>query len=205
MRFVLKCNICIKKVDYYLYMLDFDLSFTESKTYAKIKKRGTNMKVLNYILNIESRHFAEIRAFSKGKIITRILAIFLELLFIAATLAVEFWAISLFETEPLTALIIGILLLLPLFAVTLEYCLLYCYIGFRSFVSGSLDSLVSKIEAKKKKKKKDEGIIEQVPLEPEQAPEQKKSRKWLDLIVAILSLLFFIGTLVLAVSLIFNK
>ena len=89
------------------------------------------MKVLNYILNIESRHFAEIRAFSKGKIITRILAIFLELLFIAATLAVEFWAISLFETEPLTALIIGILLLLPLFAVTLEYCLLYCYIGFR--------------------------------------------------------------------------
>ena len=40
MRFVIKCNICIKKVDYYLYMLDFDLSFTDCKTYAKIKKKG---------------------------------------------------------------------------------------------------------------------------------------------------------------------
>lgn len=159
------------------------------------------MKLLSWIFNLESRHFRDIRNYQKGKVGTRIFCIILVLILVGASLAVEYTALDMFKTNALNAIVLIILLFLPLVATSIEYCTLYCYLGFKMFFLGSLESIILKVEQKKKKKQQ---TPEAQEISQEQAPEQAapKPHKVLDLLVALVSLISGIALIVLLIAMI---
>ena len=161
------------------------------------------MKFFAWLFNINSRHLGDAIRYERGKVGTRIWVIILLLLFSCATFGVEYWALNLLNESMGTGLIVLILLFFPLLATTIEYCGFYSSLGFRMFFVGSLESIIVKAE-KSRKKKIEDNVIEidengKVVAE-EKEKDTIKNHKWLDLLVAIISIVLGIGTLILTIA-----
>ena len=156
------------------------------------------MKFLSWILNFRSRHLNEIIRYDKSKTWSKVFTIILMLVLAGGSFAVEYWTFSLFNTEILKGLIVFLLLLLPLLLVTFETCALYTYLGFKTFALGTLETIIVKIESKKKKK------TNQNPIDMSSQDPQTKSHKAIDLFVGIFGLIIGIGSLILIAVIAFN-
>lgn len=156
------------------------------------------MKFLSWIFNFRSRHLNEIIRYEKSKTGSKVFTIILMLILAGGSFAVEYWTLSLFNTEFLKGLLVFILLLLPLLLVTFETCALYTYLGFKTFTLGTLENIIVKIESKKRKKNNDNPTV----LSTEDS--QTKSHRTIDLFVGIFGLIIGIGTLILIAVFAFN-
>ena len=168
------------------------------------------MKFLSWLFNFSARHAGDMRRYEKGKTGTRIFVIILLTLLAAATLGVEYWAISLFDENFLYGLLVVILLFIPLVATTIEFCGFYSFAGFRMFFWGVISSAARKadkrIKAKKAVAQEDTSVVEQNTSEPDTEQERsEKTHKALDLVVGIYGILLAIATIILAVSFITNR
>lgn len=166
------------------------------------------MKFLSWLFNFSARHAGDMRRYEKGKTGTRIFVIILLTLLAAATLGVEYWAISLFGENFLYGLLVVILLFIPLVATTIEFCGFYSFVGFRMFFWGVISSAARKADKRiKAKQAAAQGDISASEVtEPDTEQERsEKTHKALDLVVGILGILLAIATIVLAVSFIANR
>ena len=166
------------------------------------------MKFLSWIFNLSARHAGDMRRYEKGKTGTRIFVIILLTLLAAATLGVEYWAISLFNENFLYGLLVVIFLFIPLVATTIEFCGFYSFVGFRMFFWGVISSVAHKVDKKIKAKKAaaQEDISASEVTEPDtELDHSEKTHKALDLVVGILGILLAVATIVLAVSFIANR
>lgn len=172
------------------------------------------MKFLKWLFNINKRHGVDMRRYEKGKIGTKILAIVLMFALVGATVGIEYWCINLFNVNLGYGILVLIFLLLPFIAVTLEYCELYAYLGFKMFFWGSVAKIAEKIDENHKNKTNEETQIDQTNTEeikPEilqtektQPSHERKSHFWLDLVVGILGAVLAIVT-VLAIVLLATR
>lgn len=166
------------------------------------------MKFLSWLFNFSARHAGDMRRYEKGKTGTRIFVIILLTLLAAATLGVEYWAISLFGENFLYGLLVVILLFIPLVATTIEFCGFYSFVGFRMFFWGVISSAARKADKRIKAKQAaaQEDISSSEETEPDTEQERsEKTHKALDLVVGIYGILLAIATIVLAVSFINNR
>ena len=167
------------------------------------------MKFLSWLFNFSARHASDMRRYEKGKTGTRIFVILLLTLLAAATLGVEYWAISLFDENFLYGLLVVILLFIPLVATTIEFCGFYSFVGFRMFFWGVISSAAHKADKKIRAKKTADIHQDTPPLEVTEPDTEldhsEKTHKALDLVVGILGILLAIATIVLAVSFIANR
>lgn len=166
------------------------------------------MKFLSWIFNLSARHAGDMRRYEKGKTGTRIFVIILLTLLAAATLGVEYWAISLFDENFLYGLLVVIFLFIPLVATTIEFCGFYSFVGFRMFFWGVISSAARKADKKIRAKKAaaQEDISASEVTEPDtELDHSEKTHKALDLVVGILGILLAVATIVLAVSFIANR
>lgn len=147
---------------------------------------------------MQSRHYREINRYNQGKLRTRIGVVVLLCLLFAATLGIEYWGFWLLDNgNAVVGLLVLIILLIAFGAATLEYCGLYCYLGFKMFFVGTVVQILDKIEKRKRNKRGQEYSEERA--ESEQAP--PKVRQWPDLFVAIFSLALAVGLIVAVVAL----
>ncbi len=166
------------------------------------------MKFLSWLFNFSARHASDMRRYEKGKTGTRIFVMILLTFLVAATLGVEYWAISLFDENFLYGLLVVILLFIPLVATTIEFCGFYSFVGFRMFFWGVISSAARKADKKIRAKKAaaQEDIPASEVTEPDtELDHSEKTHKALDLVVGILGILLAIATIVLAVSFIANR
>ena len=166
------------------------------------------MKFLSWLFNFSARHAGDMRRYEKGKTGTRIFVIILLTLLAAATLGVEYWAISLFGENFLYGLLVVILLFIPLVATTIEFCGFYSFVGFRMFFWGVISSAARKADKRIKAKQAtaQEDISASEVTEPDTEQERsEKTHKALDLVVGIYGILLAIATIILAVSFITNQ
>ena len=166
------------------------------------------MKFLSWLFNFSARHAGDMRRYEKGKTGTRIFVIILLTLLAAATLGVEYWAISLFGENFLYGLLVVILLFIPLVATTIEFCGFYSFVGFRMFFWGVISSAARKADKRIKAKQAaaQEDISASEVTEPDTEQERsEKTHKALDLVVGIYGILLAIATIILAVSFINNR
>ncbi|MGM9665713.1 MAG: hypothetical protein ACI3XX_04150 [Eubacteriales bacterium] len=166
------------------------------------------MKFLSWLFNFSARHAGDMRRYEKGKTGTRIFVIILLTLLAAATLGVEYWAISLFNENFLYGLLVVILLFIPLVATTIEFCGFYSFVGFRMFFWGVISSAARKADKKIRANKAaaQEDISASEVTEPDTEQERsEKTHKALDLVVGILGILLAIATIVLVVSFIASR
>lgn len=117
------------------------------------------MKFLKWVFNLRSRHHLDMARYEKGKMSTKIFVIFLLLALVGATLGVEYWCMGLFNTNFMYGLLVLIFLLIPLAAVSFEYCGLYSYLGFKMFAWGTIESIARKIDKKNKDKKSESDVL----------------------------------------------
>lgn len=146
------------------------------------------MKFLGWICDLKRRHYGDIKRYSKGTVASKLIALFSIILFAGITVALEFWGFSLFEENVLTGLLVLILLVLSFLAATVDTCTIYCYLGFAMFFTGSIQNILLKAEEKRKKKQG----IEEIVKEP-------RAHNFLDLLVALLSLVIGIGLVIFCV------
>ncbi len=150
------------------------------------------MKFLSFIwklFDFSARHWREARQLEKGKISTRIFIMLGVLLGAAATIAVEYWAVSLFKGGD--NLIYGIfvtILAIVIGLATTEFGLVYSWFGFTSAIVGTLSKAIEK--AKLKKRKAAEAT--DLPTENTEAP-VKKAPRWLDAIMGLVCAILTIG------------
>ena len=166
------------------------------------------MKFLSWLFNFSARHAGDMRRYEKGRTGTRIFVIILLTLLAAATLGVEYWAISLFGENFLYGLLVVILLFIPLVAATIEFCGFYSFVGFRMFFWGVISSAARKADKRIKAKQAaaQEDISASEVTEPDAEQERsEKTHKALDLVVGIYGILLAIATIILAVSFITNQ
>ena len=166
------------------------------------------MKFLSWLFNFSARHAGDMRRYEKGRTGTRIFVIILLTLLAAATLGVEYWAISLFGENFLYGLLVVILLFIPLVATTIEFCGFYSFVGFRMFFWGVISSAARKADKKIKAKKAaaQEDISASEAAEPDtELDHSERTHKALDLVVGILGILLAVATIVLAVSFIVSR
>ena len=166
------------------------------------------MKFLSWLFNFSARHAGDMRRYEKGKTGTRIFVIVLLTLLAAATLGVEYWAISLFDENFLYGLLVVIFLFIPLVATTIEFCGFYSFVGFRMFFWGVISSVAHKVDKKIKAKKAaaQEDIPASEAAEPDtELDHSERTHKALDLVVGILGILLAVATIVLAVSFIVSR
>ena len=166
------------------------------------------MKFLSWLFNFSARHAGDMRRYEKGKTGTKIFVIILLTLLAAATLGVEYCAISLFGENFLYGLLVVILLFIPLVATTIEFCGFYSFVGFRMFFWGVISSAARKADKRIKAKQAaaQEDISASEVTEPDTEQERsEKTHKALDLVVGIYGILLAIATIILAVSFITNQ
>ena len=152
------------------------------------------MKFLSWLFDMYSRHLGDAIRYEKGKVSTKIFAIVFLLIFGSATIGVEYWGFSLLN-DSFVGIVVLILLFAPLLATTVEFCTFYSCIGFKMFLSGTLETIIRKAENKKRSKKSVESLEIQTT---EQTTKIKKNHHWLDLLVGILSILIGLAVVVLA-------
>ena len=184
------------------------------------------MKFLKWLFNLRAKHHWDMARYERGKMATKIFVIVLLLVLAGGTLGVEYWCMNLFNTNFLYGLLVLIFLFIPLTAVSFEYCGLYSYLGFKMFVWGTIESVVNKIDKKKRsednilanetsesevlKAETDENISEKTETnkidesQAQNTSEQtkpndqnnKKAHKWIDLLIGILGIVLGVGLLV---------
>lgn len=182
------------------------------------------MKFLQWLFSVGDRHYGDAVRYNRGGITTRIFAIIMLVVFVALTLALEWWAINLFNENAIYGILVFVLVLGAV-EVTVEYCIVYSVYGFTYAVSGTIGDIVKKRELRRlnKGKKADkkcgvnggtsgEGeLINSVNRSAESSENgekqgeineeyekelKKKSPKWLDLTVGVIGALLALGTLV---------
>lgn len=162
------------------------------------------MKFLKWVFNIESRHYGDIKRYEKGKIGTRIFVILLLFGFVGASLALEYWGLNLFKTNIFYGFLALLFLFIPVALLTIEFCVVYSYIGFRMFIEGTLADIVEKLDKKNKKKQSnkieiDKNTVVDTDKTLNARTKSEKTRKWMDLFVGILGIVLAICLIALIV------
>ena len=150
------------------------------------------MKFLSFIwkfFDFSARHWRGAARLEKGKVSTRIFIMLGVFLGAAATIAVEYWAVSLFKggDNLLYSICIAVLAVI-LGAATTEFGLVYSWFGFTSAIVGSLSKAIEKARMKKRKAAESADS----PIENAEAP-VKKAPRWLDALMGIVCGLLTIG------------
>lgn len=135
------------------------------------------MKFLSWIFNINKRHGRDIRAYEKGKLSTKIITLIIMLVFFLGSIGLEYWCINLFKEGNVLVAFFVLLLVIALIGGTIDYCLVYSYVGFKTAIVGTLD----------KKLSNESEIIE------------KKHYRGFDVIIGFLGLILGIGVIVAAI------
>lgn len=164
------------------------------------------MKFLKWLFNVSNRHSGDIRRYEKGKIGTRIFVILLLLGLVAGTLGLEYWGVNLFKTNIFYGFLALLFLFIPFAGVTIEFCGVYSYIGFRMFILGTVSDIVKKIDKKIEQKRinqleVDENIVVDTNTElndETKTGELEKAHKWIDLFIGILGIVLGVGMIILA-------
>lgn len=141
------------------------------------------MKFLKWIFNVSSRHRGDIRRYEKGGIGNRIFVLFLMIGLVIGTLALQYWALNLLESDFLIAVLVIIFLFIPAAGVSIEYCGLYSFIGFSMAIVGT---------------------IEKVTITMAKEEIKEKQYKIFDLLIGIISLVLAFGLIVAIVYLFVN-
>lgn len=166
------------------------------------------MKFLFKLFDITSRHYGDVKRYERGGIIQRIFIIILVTALAALTLWLEDWSFSIFNINHSENFFGGLLAILLFFCVlitTLDFCLLYAYVGISRAIGGSLNKIIEKNERRKSRKKRVEASkIETQTNESSAngssqavAPVKRKVPAWLDAFVGVFSLLVCIALVVL--------
>lgn len=140
------------------------------------------MKFLSWIFNINKRHGRDIRAYEKGKLSTKIITLIIMLVFFLGSIGLEYWCINLFKEGNVLVAFFVLLLVIALIGGTIDYCLVYSYVGFKTAIVGTLD----------KKLSNESEIIE------------KKHYRGFDVIIGFLGLILGIGVIVAAIFVFFK-
>lgn len=140
------------------------------------------MKFLSWIFNINKRHGRDIRAYEKGKLSTKIITLIIMLVFFLGSIGLEYWCINLFKEGNVLVSFFVLLLVIALIGGTIDYCLVYSYVGFKTAIVGTLD----------KKLSNESEIIE------------KKHYRGFDVIIGFLGLILGIGVIVAALFVFFK-
>ncbi len=153
------------------------------------------MKFLGWLFSISSRHYRDIRRYEKGGIGARIFSIILSMLFIGASLGLEYWFLSSLMTggslgggiTKVVALIFIGIFFVATFIAALEYCGVYAFTAFAMAIMG----VVYKAEKRKALLEKNQKKIENLEAELETTPSLKYKK--LDIFVGIFQILLAIG------------
>ncbi len=117
------------------------------------------MKFIFWLCDVSQRHYRGIRRYEKGGAGARVFAVLVSVLFIAATLGLEYWLFSSLKNEEafggglqkfLVLLFLGILCV-AFAGATLEYCAVYCFTAFRMAAWGVALSAAKRQEILQKK------------------------------------------------------
>lgn len=177
------------------------------------------MKFLQWLFNFSSRHSGDVRRYEKGKVSTKIIMMIVLLILASATLAIEYWCINLFNTKFWVGILVLIFILIPVGCATLENLIFYGYLGIKMFIFGAVGDILTKREKSKSKASKEvagesvelataeQNVSEQaenpaqtkndvVATNDVQQQKDQKSHKWLDMLVAVMSILLAVGTVV---------
>ena len=168
------------------------------------------MKFLLKLFDITSRHHGDVRRYERGGIIQRIFTVILVTALAVLSLWLEDWSFSIFNIKHLENFAGGLFALLLFFCVliaTLDFCLLYAYIGISRAISGSLSKIIDKNERKRTRKKRVETSASDTQSNESSAngsseaaaPVKRKVPAWLDAFVGVFSLLVCIALVVLVI------
>ena len=162
------------------------------------------MKLLFKLFDITSRHHGDVRRYERGGIIQRIFIVILVTALAALCLWLEDWSFSIFDVKHSENFFGGLLAILLFFCVlisTLDFCLLYAYVGISRAIGGSLSKIIEKNERKKSRKKRVESSQSDTQTNESSAngssqavaPVKRKVPAWLDAFVGVFSLLVCIA------------
>lgn len=168
------------------------------------------MKFLLKLFDFTSRHHGDVRRYERGGKMQRIFIVILVTALAALSLWLEDRSFSIFNENHLENFVGGLFALLLFFCVlisTLDFCLLYAYIGISRAISGSLSKIIDKNERKRTRKKRVETSGNNTDTNESSAngsseadaPVKRKVPAWLDAFVGIFSLLVGIALVVLVI------
>ena len=124
------------------------------------------MRFLGWLFSVGSRHYRDMRRYERGGVGARIFSIIISLLFIAASLGLEYWFLSSIMTggslgggiAKVVALIFIGIFFVATFITALEFCVVYAFTAFKMAIMGVVYSAEKRKAILQKNQKKIENF-----------------------------------------------
>lgn len=153
------------------------------------------MRFLKWLFAYGEKYRKQSINYQKGEVAGKIISFLLVAIFAAATIGVELWCFNLFKTS-IGLGILSFLFFISFLKVTVDNAILTGLCAFRCAIWGAVEDVVNKQIAKSEQ----QNVIDITDKNSENAKTKeikiKKSHKWLDVLIGILSFVIAVGLVV---------